>query len=353
MEERFRRPELREAGATGTIGLATFLPDPATVRRRLAEVSPGEADRVLADFRAAVADSAFDAAAFEKYEGFLRSMLSRREAPTLADLVRYPGLARSVLPSSTFAASRAGAASAPAAALPSEAITLILLDRPVDQREARAAVVTAARAALAELGGGATLTGLPVLGHDAERHVRTEIPRVFAVSLGLVLLYVLAHFRSVRDALLSMSMVAYSLVLLLAVTRLAGVRLNMINLTALPLLIGMTLDYGIFLVSLARDARRRGAPRDALIGDVATSAQAVLVCAASTVLGFGSLAFNSVPAVQSLGIVVAVGMVASLFGTLFLLAPVLLGASRGEPVPAPGDAPGRSEAGSRLERVAE
>jgi predicted RND superfamily exporter protein len=325
VDERFRRPEVRSAGVAGTIGLSTFLPDPATAARRLEQVSPGEAERVVADFRAAVADSAFEPAAFRDYENFLRSLLSRREPPALADLLRYPGLARAVLPSSAFATpSRAASA-------PTEAITLILLDRPVDQRDDRASIVKAGRAALDGLGGGVTLTGLPVLGHDAEQHVRTEIPRVFAVSLGLVLLYVLVHFRSARDALLSMSMVAFSLVILLAITRLTGLRLNMINLTALPLLIGMTLDYGIFLVSLSRDAKRHGATREAVIADVATSAQAVLVCAASTVLGFGSLAFNSVPAVQSLGIVVAAGMIASLGGTLFLLAPLLLGPRKSPP----------------------
>ena len=323
VDERLRRPGLKPVGVTGTLGLATFLPDPAAVARRLTEVTSADAGQTVAAFRAAVADSAFEPGAFGAYEKFLHSTLTRREAPDVADLLRYPGLARTVLPSSALAAAGADAG-------PTEAITLVLLDRALDERDARALAGEAGRAALDGLPG-ATLTGLPVLGHDAERHVRSEIPRVFAVSLGLVLLYTLAHFRSARDALLSLSMVAFSLTVLLAFTRCAGVRLNMINLAALPLLIGMTLDYGIFLVSLAREARRRGESRDALLRHVSTSAQAVLVCAASTVLGFGSLAFNSVPAVQSLGVVVAVGMVASLGGTLFLLAPLLLGAPAGRP----------------------
>lgn len=331
-DERLARPDVRQAGVTGTLGLATFLPDPAAVARRAREVTPAQANEILRAFDHAVADSAFQPEAFGGYAKFLHAMLTRRDAPGLDDLLRYPGLARMVLPSSVLAVDPA------ARAAPTEAITLILLDRPLDRRDDRAAVVRDARAALAGLPG-ATLTGLPVLGHDAEQHVRSEIPRVFAVSLGLVLLYTLVHFRSLRDALLSLSMVAFSLVVLLAFTRLTGVRLNMINLAALPLLIGMTLDYGIFLVSLARDARRHGESRDALLGHVSTSAQAVLVCAASTVLGFGSLAFNSVPAVQSLGIVVAAGMLASLGGTLFLLAPLLLGRRDTEDASMKSDAP--------------
>jgi predicted RND superfamily exporter protein len=244
-------------------------------------------------------------------------MLSRREAPALAHLLRYPRLAQQLLPS---------AALKPGAPPPTEAITLVSLSHSIDARETRAAAVGAARAALADLPG-ATLTGLPVLGHDAEQRVAREIPRVFFVSLALVLGYVLAHFRSVRDATLSLTTAVFGIVVLLAVMRLAGVRLNMVNLIGLPLLIGMTVDYGIFLVSLARLGRQHGdvpAAPEALRAHVASSAQAVLVCAGSTLLGFGSLAFTSVPAVRSLGIVVAVGMIAALVGAMFLLVPLLL-----------------------------
>jgi predicted RND superfamily exporter protein len=59
----------------------------------------------------------------------------------------------------------------------------------------------------------------------------------------------------------------------------------------------------------------------------------VLVCAGATLLGFGSLAFISVPAVRSLGIVVIVGMVAALFSAFFLLAPILLMPPKPQPTP--------------------
>jgi predicted RND superfamily exporter protein len=111
--------------------------------------------------------------------------------------------------------------------------------------------------------------------------------------------------------------------------RLWGVRQNMVNLIGMPLLIVMTVDYGIFLVSLARLGRRHGGTPEALRVHVASCAQAVLVCAGTTLLGFGSLAFTSVPAVRSLGVVVCVGMVAALAGALFLLTPILLTPPRG------------------------
>jgi predicted RND superfamily exporter protein len=65
-----------------------------------------------------------------------------------------------------------------------------------------------------------------------------------------------------------------------------------------------------------------------MLEHVGSSAQAVIVCAGTTLLGFGSLAVTSVPAVRSLGIVIVVGMAAALAGALFLLVPILLIGSR-------------------------
>lgn len=314
VDRRLSAPAVRDAGVVGTFGLATLLPEPAVVERRLTEFTSKDADRAVADFRAAVSESSFEPAAFEKYAEGLRHLLGRRDAPGMADLLRYPRLAQSLLPSG---------ATNPGASLPTESITLVSLRGTIDQRDSRAAVVVATRQALANLPG-ATLTGMPVLGHDAEARVQRSVPPLFGLSLAMVLIYVLAHFRSLRDGMLSLTTAAFGMIVLLAVVRLAHVRLNMINLIGLPLLIGMTVDYGIFLVSLARLGREHGGTPQALREHVASSAQAVFVCAGTTLLGFGSLAFTSVPAVRSLGVVVCVGMAAAFASAYFLLTPILL-----------------------------
>jgi predicted RND superfamily exporter protein len=334
VDRRLAQTGPRDAGVVGTIGLATVLPDPAIVQKRLTEVQPGEADRVVADFRAAVADSDFDASRYDGYAAFLHTLLSQREAPTIRDLLKYRRLAEIMLPASALQ---------PAAPLPIEAITLISLSHPIDERESRTAAVNATRQALAGLDG-ATLTGLPVMGHDAEAGVQRQVGPLFFISLAMVLGYVIVHFRSPRDAALSLTTAVFGMVVLLAVMRVSDTRLNMINLIALPLLIGMTVDYGIFLVSLARLGRQHDpdASPESLLVHIASAGQAVLVCAGATLLGFGSLAWISVPAVRSLGIVIVIGMVSALAGAFFLLAPVLLLPTRAKrmkkgqaPTPAP------------------
>jgi hypothetical protein len=165
---------------------------------------------------------------------------------------------------------------------------------------------------------GATLTGLPVVGHDAESALGRELSQLLLAAVTLVAGYLLLHFRRLADMLLSLLPAAVGLAILAAIVRLAGIRLNMINLVALPLLIGIDVDYGIYLVSLARPA----APA------LASAAQAVLICSTSMVAGYASLALTDVPAVRSLGEVVALGVVACVFAAMFLLYPVLSAARR-------------------------
>ncbi len=314
VDEHLRQPAPRAAGIVGTIGLATFLPDPQVAEQRIKSIDQVNPDRVVADFESVVADSAFEPSQFAGYTTFLRSLLQHRTAPTLVDLLRYPALARTMLPSKALN---------PGANLPTEAVTLVSLRGSIDERDRRAAVVESVRTALADVPG-ATLTGMAVLGHDVEARVQRDVLKLLGISVALVLVYVLVHFRSIRDGILSLSTAIFGMVVLLAVMRLAHVKVNMINLIALPLLIGMTVDYGIFLVSLARLGRESGNSPEHVRQHVASSAQAVVVCAGATLIGFGSLIWVSLPAIRSLGIVVAVGMMAALFSAFFLLAPILL-----------------------------
>ncbi|QOV88107.1 efflux RND transporter permease subunit [Humisphaera borealis] len=320
VDRRLSSPAVRSAGVTGTFGLGTLLPDPATVARRRGVVTPAEIDRVIADFKAAIEDSPFDPKQYEGYTEFLRMALSQEKSPSLDDLRRFPALSRSLLPAESIAVG------SPA----NEAIAMVFIDRPTDSRDRREALVTATRQSLAGLNG-VTLTGLPVISMDTEVAIQRDLPLLLSISSGLCVLYMLFHYRSVTNTLLALLPTIFSLIVLAAAARWLDLRLNLINLIALPMLIGIDVDYGIYLVSLADyrwKKRQGGAPADPpqppLLVRIAGSSQAVLVCAVSSGLGFLSLITVSVPAVQSLGLAVAIGVGSCIFGTFCLLAPILM-----------------------------
>lgn len=90
--------------------------------------------------------------------------------------------------------------------------------------------------------------------------------------------------------------------------------LNMMHVLMSIMVIGLSVDYGIFIVCSTIEDR----------SDI--SFFAVSICAASSLIGFGTLAFAQHPALHSLGITVLVGIGAS-WPTAMLVSPVILGKS--------------------------
>jgi predicted RND superfamily exporter protein len=318
VQERLRASAARANGVTGTYGLAMLLPDPAIVANRRAEIRPEVADRVVADFRAAVNQTGFAPAALEPYAEFLKHLLSDAKPPGISDVLARPELAKTVLARDAVAGHAA----------PTEAITLVFVDSPLEVAATRGKVIDAIRAALAGLDG-ATLTGLNVISHDVQATIQSDLPRLTALAIGIVLLYLFAQLRTLHEPLLALVPMAFSLIMTLAVMHLLGEKLNMINLVAIPLLIGIDVDYAVFVVNAAR--LRRKSPPQMFEAQLASSCHSIIVCAGATFLGFGSLHFTSVPAIRSLGDAVAVGVFTCLVATIFCLLPLVAPLRKGAP----------------------
>ncbi len=96
-----------------------------------------------------------------------------------------------------------------------------------------------------------------------------------------------------------------------------GISLNLANIVFVIFLIGVGIDYSVFLVT-NRLAQRSGA------GDILPTAGAsVFVCVLTTLAGFGALALARHPALWSIGWTALLGMICVLVST-FLLAPWLM-----------------------------
>jgi predicted exporter len=139
------------------------------------------------------------------------------------------------------------------------------------------------------------------------------------MGLGLVAVFLMIFVRYRRVGL---SLAAFAPAILAAATSLAlatwitGAPANLLHLVGLLLVLSMGEDYGVFVVESRRDR-----------GELASTAVAVTMACATTVLSFGLLALSSNPALRAVGLTTGLGMVLSL-----LLAPtalLLLGDRRG------------------------
>lgn len=303
-----RSPQVAAAGISGSVGLPMFLPDPAAIPARAAEMSKLDPDRIIAEFDAEVRDTIFDPAAFDPFKAFLRRILTNTTGPSLEILAKYPAPFKMLVGANTDGRH--------------SAVTFLSLDSTAHS-DSRDAAVISVRAALKPVPE-AVLTGLGVVGYDVARSVREDLPRITIFAAIAIITLLLVSLRSIRDSALALIPVAFGMVCLLGYMSVTGERLNMASALALPLLAGIGVDYGIFEVSMSQQARRAGEGADGLLTRIAASLHAMLLSATTNVIGFGTLAFTSVPAVQSLGRVITIGVLACMAGTLLILAPILV-----------------------------
>jgi predicted exporter len=148
--------------------------------------------------------------------------------------------------------------------------------------------------------------------------VRSEVLRLVVLSLLGIALVLLLRYRRIRPALTAMVPVAAACVITAGVFALAGKPVNAIAALAFTLILGVGLDYGIFMV----DALERGPGSNRTAG-------AVLVSGLITLVSFGVLWTCRNPVLESTGLVVLTGVVASLAAALVVVPAIHALAVRG------------------------
>jgi len=139
----------------------------------------------------------------------------------------------------------------------------------------------------------------------------TELSVVMVFFNVLLLIFL---YRSFFPLFILMLGLALSVGAMVASLKFLGVPLNLFNVLAFPLVLGVGVDYGIYVVIAMRqegDLRK----------NLATVVKPVLLAGLTAAAGFASLGLADNPALRSLGVVCALGVVWCLFSTLFFVLP--------------------------------
>ncbi|MDO9453946.1 MAG: MMPL family transporter [Stagnimonas sp.] len=157
------------------------------------------------------------------------------------------------------------------------------------------------------------VSGPPVGMIEAGEVVVQSFQQAFLYSAGAIGLLLLILLRSLRDTLLVLLPLAAAGLLTMAASVVTNTPFNFANVIALPLLLGVGVDYGVYLVQQARRL-----PADAnLLKTGAT--RAVLFGALVTMANFGDLMLARHPGMVSMGLLLTVGLGVILLCTLVLL----------------------------------
>ncbi len=131
-------------------------------------------------------------------------------------------------------------------------------------------------------------------------------PWIFWVGAGIVLVVgsiLLLDFRDPRLAILALVPVVFGLGVTVGVLCWAGVAFNIMTITVAPLIIGLGVDDGIHVVHRIIEDRRIG------IGDAtAAVGRAIVMTTATTCSSFGVLMFSDHPGIESMALVMLIGL---------------------------------------------
>jgi len=157
------------------------------------------------------------------------------------------------------------------------------------------------------------LSSWTLLGGNVLAAVKSNQWKLLIPMLSLVAISLWLAFRRFQEIVLSVGILTLSGICLLAVMKLSGWSWNLLNLMALPLILGTGVDYSIFM-QLA--LRRYGGNLALAFHSVG---RALLLCGGTAIAGFGSLGLSSNAGMASLGRVCAVGIAGNMLFSIFLL----------------------------------
>jgi lauroyl/myristoyl acyltransferase/predicted RND superfamily exporter protein len=157
------------------------------------------------------------------------------------------------------------------------------------------------------------LSGWQLLGGAIFSRVKANMWKVLTPMVVLVMLSLWLAFRRPREIIFSLAVLFLSGLVLLAVMRVAHWSWNLLNLMAVPMVLGTGVDYSIFMQLALR--RHNGDVRIAYL----SVGRALLLCGGTAVAGFGSLALSVNAGMASLGEICAVGIGSNMLIAIFLL----------------------------------
>src|ERR1700680_2256276 len=155
--------------------------------------------------------------------------------------------------------------------------------------------------------------------YEAARTVISAFVEAGALAICAIAILLLIALRRVTDVLLTLIPLLLAGVLTLEISVLDGLTLNFANIIALPLLLGVGVAFKIYYIMAWR------AGQTALLESSLT--RAVIFSARTTATAFGSLCLASPPAPSSMGKLLALTLVCTLFAAV-LFQPLLMGKPR-------------------------
>ena len=160
-------------------------------------------------------------------------------------------------------------------------------------------------------------TGSPLQTYESSIQMRQGFISAAIYALIAVLIFTWIDFRSFTESFAAILPMLLGFSMMLGILGWLNIPFNPANMIVLPLVIGISIDYGIHLV---HDFRNRQTRRYVVSSSTAT---AILITSLTSAVGFGSMMIACHQGLQSLGRVLVIGMTCCLITSVVVLPAIL------------------------------
>ncbi len=167
-------------------------------------------------------------------------------------------------------------------------------------------------------GGTVSTSGSSVIFADIVDSIAHDGPKVTLIAGGLLVLMVLVLVGPNRRGGAVLSATMTGSLLMIAVCALFGLKVSFLDFIALPITLGLGIDYAI---NIAHRQASEAAP-DPLV-TLRSSGSAVFICSLTTIIGYGSLLVSQNLAIRGFGTASLIGEITCVLSALVLV-PALL-----------------------------
>lgn len=168
------------------------------------------------------------------------------------------------------------------------------------------------------------LAGIPAIEHEYIRLTQRDLLTFMPISLGVFLVLLAFHFRSVTGTLLPLGTVLVAVIWTLGAMSLAGRPISVLTTIVPNLVIVIGISDCVHMLSRYReDFAALGDRRAAVAGMLRRMAWACFLTSFTTAVGFASLIFTDVAVVQEFGLVAALAIMLAYVLTILTVPAVL------------------------------
>jgi len=147
----------------------------------------------------------------------------------------------------------------------------------------------------------------------------------------LVVVILFLTFRRFSDILLCLIVIGLGSLWAIGAMGYLGLDFTMVHVALIPLLLGMGVDYSIYILSRYYEGRGKGLRAEkATVISVSTIGVAILMCMITTVIGFASFSISDLPPIQTLGILAGLGIFSTFVLATTLLLSIIILRDRGK-----------------------